>query len=530
MAEPFCIEEATISSIHEAVRQKRLTFVELTRSYLDRIEQFDKPSGLNSIILVNPNALERAKELDEAFLATGRLAPLAGIPVVVKDNFHTAGLQTTAGSIAMKGFVPEDNAFQIRQVIEAGAIILCKANMCEWAFHWGHSSSSILGETRNPYDLSRTVAGSSGGTAAAVAANLGAVGLGTDTGNSIRGPSSHAALVGIRSTIGATSRQGIIPLFDRNDIGGPMCRTVEDAARLFGIIAGPDTADPITEHGRAHVISDYTQFLHVGGLKGARVGVFRLLSEKDDDLVNSPVKPLFENAIADMKRLGATIIDPVPVPRYHELREGVWAYPAPFLHDINAYFAALGSLAPYKTLHEILDAGLCDPRIKAQAEMQHGCNDAKALNHPEENGFFDAFSDPRRCAFRDAVVAAMDEHEVDVLIYPTWNDPPTRIGETRPSSAGNNSGAVAPPTGLPALTVPMGYTGPDKNWPAGLQMLGRMFAETTLFRLAFAYEQGTKHRKPPACFIGSGPSMVSEPVINAMTVAAGDVPPDRGCF
>lgn len=530
-AEAFVIEEATVSGIHKAVREGRLTFTALMQTYLARIEKFDKPTGLNSIILVNPKALERAEELDKLFQSTGEMGPLAGIPVVVKDNYHTAGIQTTAGSIALKGFVPPDDAFHVRRIIEAGGIILCKANLAEWAFHWGHSTSSILGETRNPYDLSRTTGGSSGGTAAAVAANLGTIGLGTDTGNSIRGPSSHTALVGLRSTIGATSRQGIVPLFARKDVGGPMCRSVEDAALLFGVIAGFDAADPITEHGKEKVFADYTQFLDADGLQGARVGVLRLLSERDEDSIDSSVKALFEAAIVDMKRLGATIVDPLPVPDFWDrANDGFWATPHTFAHDVNAYFEALGPLAPYKTIHEVFAAGLCDPRIKDQFENMCDQNNPEALRPPEERGFFDAYSDPKRCAFRDAIVAAMDIHSVDILVYPTWTAPPTKVGVTHGPDKNNNSGVIAPPTGLPALTVPMGYIGFENNCPAGLQMLGHMFSEGTLFRLAYAYEQGTRHRKPPAGFNGSTPNGIGFPLLGSLTVANGDSPTDRGFY
>jgi len=257
----FRVEEATIAQIHRAMMEGKTSARRLVEHYLERIAKYDKSTGLNAIVVVNPNALKWADELDAEFRKTGKLRPLHGIPVIVKDNYDTKDLPTTAGSIALRGSIPPDDAFQVRKIREAGAIVLAKSNMAEWAFSPYVTESSILGVTRNPYDLERVPAGSSGGTAAAVSANLGAAGLGTDTGNSIRGPSSHNGLVGIRSTMGLTSRDGIIPLYLRNDIGGPMCRTVEDAVRILQVIAGYDPADPITQHCRDKVPDNYTQFL-----------------------------------------------------------------------------------------------------------------------------------------------------------------------------------------------------------------------------------------------------------------------------
>ena len=265
----FEIIEATVSDAHEAFRNGSLTAARLVQMYLDRIEAFD--DSLNAFIILNPLALEQAASLDAEFAETGILRPMHGIPIVVKDNYDTKGLQTTGGSAALAGSSPPDDAWQVARLKDAGAIVLGKTNMAEWAFSPFVTVSSIGGTTRNPYDLSRVPAGSSGGTAAAVAANLGMLGLGTDTGNSIRGPSSHNALVGIRSTMGLTSRDGIIPLYLRNDIGGPLSRTVEDAVRVLDVIAGYDEADPITARSKGHIPEDgYISSLDVDGLKGAR--------------------------------------------------------------------------------------------------------------------------------------------------------------------------------------------------------------------------------------------------------------------
>ena len=252
----FDIMETTILKVHHAFKTAALTARQLVQMYLDRIEAYDQSTKLNAIVVVNPNALKIADELDAEYKKTGKLRPLHGIPIIVKDNYDTYDLPTTGGSLAMQGSIAPDDAFQVAKIREAGAIVLGKSNMAEWAFSAYKTESSIAGITRNPYDLSRVPAGSSGGTAAAVAANLALAGLGTDTGNSIRGPSSHNNLVGIRSTMGATSRDGIIPLMLRNDIGGPFARTIEDAVRIYEVIAGYDPKDPITERSQGKIVED----------------------------------------------------------------------------------------------------------------------------------------------------------------------------------------------------------------------------------------------------------------------------------
>ncbi|MGH9677481.1 MAG: amidase, partial [Candidatus Acidiferrum sp.] len=304
-ATPLEVTETTIAKTLEAIRTGRVTCRQLVEAYLKRIRAYDQATQLNAIVLINPDALADADALDREFARTHQLRPLHGIPVIVKDNYDTKGLQTTGGSLAMKGFVPSEDAFMVKKLREAGAIVLAKSNMAEWAFSPYVTVSSIAGITRNPYDLERVPAGSSGGTAAAVAASLGEVGLGTDTGNSIRGPSSHNALVGIRPTMGLTSRDGIIPLFINNDMGGPMARTVEDAATVLGVVAGYDPADPITKESEGKIPKNYTQFLDKNGLKGARLGVFReYIDTPESDL---QVKALTEKAIAELKAQGAEI-------------------------------------------------------------------------------------------------------------------------------------------------------------------------------------------------------------------------------
>lgn len=309
--EPIDLSELTITDIHKAYENGNYSSQQLVEAYLDRIEQLDEKT--NALTIINPNALSIAKELDEEFQKTNILRPLHGIPLIVKDNINTKGLPTTAGALALKDFIPNEDAFIIQKLVDAGAIIIAKSNMAEWAFSAMHTESSIAGTTRNPYNLDHVPAGSSGGTASSIAANFAVIGLGTDTGNSIRGPSSHCALVGFRTTLGLVSRSAIIPLYLRNDVVGPMCRTVEDATKVLEVIAGYDPTDPISKYSKGKIPDNYNQFLIKEGLQGARIGVLRELS---DDNPDSEIKMLFNRAISDLDSLGAQLIDPVVIPDF----------------------------------------------------------------------------------------------------------------------------------------------------------------------------------------------------------------------
>jgi amidase len=492
----FEVTEATIAETKEAIRSGRVTCRQLVEAYLARIRAYDQPTRLNAIVLVNPQALADADRLDAEFARTHKLRPLHGIAVIVKDNYDTRGLQTTGGSLAMKGFLPSEDAFMVRKLREAGAIVLAKSNMAEWAFSPYVTMSSIAGTTRNPYDLERVPAGSSGGTAAAVAASLGAVGLGTDTGNSIRGPSSHNSLVGIRPTMGLTSRDGIIPLFLHNDMGGPIARTVADAAAVLGVVAGYDPADPITKLSEGKALKDYTPFLDKKGLQGARIGVFR--EYIDAPSTDSQVKALMEKAIADLKAQGAVIVDPFVIPKFEELTKDIWC--GDFQADLNHYLAVHGKNAPYKNLAEILGSGLYLPYI--EDDMKEAVNpkppsSGESSSREKDPPCEDLYHHPRKIAFRDAVLAAMDKDSLDAVVYPTWSNPPRKVGDLK-SPAGDNSQILSPQTGFPAITVPMGFT--YDSLPAGLTFLGRLFSEPALLKYAYAYEQATKHRQPPAKF------------------------------
>jgi amidase len=479
--------EITIAETQRAIAEHRVSCHQLIEQYLDRIRAYDQSTRLNSLVLVNPNALSEADQFDAEFKRTQKIYGLQCIGVIVKDNYDTKDLQTTGGSLAMKWFVPATDAFMVQRIRAAGAIILAKSNMAEWAFSPYETVSSIAGITRNPYNLEYVPAGSSGGTAAAVAANFGAVGLGTDTGNSIRGPSSHNALVGIRPTIGLTSRDGIIPLFLGADVGGPIARTVEDAAALLDAVAGYDPQDPITQNSEGRKPKSYLAFLDRQGLRGARIGVFRVYL--DAPTGDPQIKKLMEEAIEDLKAQGATVVDPFEIPNFEALTKNIFC--GDFQSDLNNYLEKHGQGAPYKTLAEIIDSGLYLPYIEGRMKSTAG---AKPGSEADRTVCPDVYHNEKKLAFRAAIRAAMATGKVQAIIYPTWSNAPRKVGDEK-SPAGDNSQVLSPQSGFPAITVPMGYT--HGELPAGLTFLGDAFDEGTLIKLAYAYEQATKHRHAP---------------------------------
>lgn len=490
---PFSFSETRIQDIHNAIKSHRSNCETIIKGFIARIDKYDKISSLNSIIFMNPKAVEKAKMLDKKFKETQFMQSLHCVPIILKDNFDTADMPTEAGSIALAGSFPPDDAYMVKKMRQADAIIIAKSNMGEWAFSPYDTISSSHGETKNAYDLTRVPAGSSGGTASAIAANFGVIGMGSDTGNSIRGPASHLALVGIRSTIGVTSRDGIVPLLLNRDIGGPLMRTVKDTATVFNIIAGYDPADPVTQQNKNHKITDYTRQLTTQGLTNVRLGVLRQIY--DPETANDAVLALFQKAIKDLKNSGAVVIDPIKIDNFESLSKAT-GFCSRFRYDVNNYLASLGHSATPKKLQQIV----IDKKYLSKNEG--AIKWAMAINEnvkPSEQtppcvGVHD---DPRRKNFLQAVVKTMDELKLDALIYPSWSNPPRKIGDTD-SPHGNNSPVIAPHTGQPAITVPMGYV--DNNLPAGLQILGRPFSEEKLFQYAYAYEQATKHRKPPVLF------------------------------
>ncbi|MES3034625.1 MAG: amidase family protein [Gemmatimonadota bacterium] len=492
---PFRIDETTIAEVHAAFRARRLTCHALVQAYVDRIAAVDKAGpAINAIVTLNGNAIAIADSLDARYRAGGLVGPLHCIPIIVKDNFETRDLQTTAGSLSLKGWIPERDATMVSRIRAAGAIVLAKSNLAEWAFTPYETVSSILpGYTKNPYALDRVTAGSSGGTAAAIAANEGTVGLGTDTGNSIRGPSAHQALVGIRSTMGLTSRAGVVPLANGNDIAGPMARTVADAVAVFQVVAGADTADAVTAPAATQRAADYTAFVVPGGLKGARIGVLRQAYERPT--TDAEVVTVFTRALAAMTAQGATIVDPAGI----DSLAAVLRVPGPgcatFKHDLERYFAARGGNAPVKTIREVLRSGNYHPSTQLRLQA------ADTVSLAPESNPACAAREAMRVRFRTAVTRMMDSLQLDALVYPTWSNPPRLIGDLN-TPHGDNSQLFSPTTGFPAITVPMGYTR-GNTLPAGITFLGRAWSEGKLITLAYGFEQATKHRRPPAAIRAS---------------------------
>jgi amidase len=475
--------ELTIGEAHAAMLAGTLSARTLTEAYLRRIDAYDKSGPhINALISINPRALARADSLDAILRRTG--GALHGIPFIVKDNYDTHDMPTTGGSASLAGSMAADDAYQVRKIREAGAIVLAKSNLAEFAFTALETVGSMLpGWTFNPYALNRVTAGSSGGTAAAIAANFGLVGLGTDTGNSIRGPSSHQALVGIRSTQGLTSRDGIMPLYAHRDIGGPMARTVEDAVRIFDVIAGSDPADPVTVEADARRPPSYLDFL-IRDISDLRIGVAGQIAYKRT--ADAEILIRFGEAIRDLERLGATVVRDFEIVGLDDLRRGTGC--PRFRYDLENYLADIPD-PPYRTLQEIAESGkvyrTVMPTVERFLEFEGtpDTNEQCILGREKE------------AEFRAGVRSAMEAYDVDALIYPTWSNPPRLVGDmTTPH--GDNSQYPAPPTGFPALTVPMGFV-MNGTLPAGLQILGDAWTEPVLIRIAYTYEQATHRRKPP---------------------------------
>ena len=493
-AQGFKFVEATINDIHIALSSGRMTCREIVSGYIDRISVFDQDTKLNAVTVINRKALNRADNIDEKIKKGSDLGTLYCAPILVKDNYDTHDLPTTGGSIALKNNYPPDDAFMVEKLREADAIVIAKTNMAEWAFSPRQTKSSSYGVTANAYDLSRVPAGSSGGTASGVAASFGVAGMGTDTGNSIRGPSSHLALFGIRSTIGLTSRDGVIPLAWDRDIAGPMTRTVRDGALLFNVIAGYDPNDPMTELGKGKREKDYTQFLDKEALKGKRIGVLRDLVFTEN--ADPEIIKLFVKAVDDLQKAGAVVVDPFEIENF-QLHRDASNFCSRFRFDMYEYLKTLGPNAPIKDVMEVYENGQYSSYVKGGLES-FGAGPLDVHPHDQEPPCMEYPHHEGRNAYKADVIGAMDKFNVDAVIYPTWTNPPAPLASADEDYKGDNSQIIAPDTGLPAVTVPMGYS--HGNLPAGLQILGRDYSEGLLFGLAYAYEQATKHRKPPRRF------------------------------
>jgi Asp-tRNA(Asn)/Glu-tRNA(Gln) amidotransferase A subunit family amidase len=487
---PFEVEEATIADIHRAFADGRLTCKALVAAYRRRIEAYDKNGpALNAIVVMNPDVDKEAEALDRRYLQSGLTGPLHCVPMIVKDNFETRGLQTTNGALVFAGYLPKEDATQVARAKSAGALVLAKSNMAEWAFSPIETVSSILpGYTKNPYALDRVTAGSSGGTAAAVAASFGMVGFGSDTGDSIRGPSSHQALAGIRSTMGLTSRAGVFPLNLQADIAGPMARTLEDAVRVFQVIAGPDPRDPATASAALHPIPDYLKSLDPNGLKGVRIGVLReayVRESTDPEIVR-----IFQAALDTMRRAGAVIVDPAPIEGYAALeRPEVFDRCMGFKYDLNQFLSArTGDIAP-ADLAAVIKSGKFHPSVERSLEEA----ERTPVNGPETAAC--AAETAYRAHFREVVLRTMDRLQVDAYVYPTWSNPPRLIGDLN-TPGGDNSQVFSPTTGYPAVNVPMGYTR-GGVLPVGVTFFGRPWSDADMIKFAYAYEQASGKRRAP---------------------------------
>jgi Asp-tRNA(Asn)/Glu-tRNA(Gln) amidotransferase A subunit family amidase len=476
---PFDFMEATVPQLQAALAARTITSKGLASAYLARIDAYDQHGpALNAIAAVNSKALDEAAAMD-AERAAGRIRGLLhGIPVIVKDNYETAGLQTAAGSLSMAGWMPPEDGVLVKKLRAAGAIILAKANMHEFAR--GYTTvGSLFGATRNPYAIDRNPGGSSGGTGAAIAANFAAVGMGSDTCGSIRVPASHNSLVGIRGTQGLISRTGIIPLSSTQDMGGPIARTVTDIAIVLDAIVGYDPADPQTAASVGNVPGSYTDYLQLGGLRGARIGLLTdLFGSEPDDI---EVATIVRGAIDEMKGPGATIIE-VGLPGWMD-HATFTVLMIDFKFDLNAYLASRMGV-PVHSLEEIIATG------KFHKSLETGLRKSQA-NEVRETPEYLRQKDMRE-TLRQSVLKLMADNRLDVLAYPTIRRKANLIGA---SQQGTTNCLLSSNSGLPAITVPGGFT--SDGLPVGVELIGRAWSEPQLIRFAYAYEQATHHRRPP---------------------------------
>ncbi|MFB6118763.1 amidase [Halosegnis sp.] len=487
----FDLTEATIADVHAAMRDGTLTAEALVDGYLARIEAYD--DTLNAVLTVNDAARERARELDAARERDGFVGPLHGVPVLLKDNHDTHDMPTTAGSTALADSQPDRDAFVVEQLRAAGAVVLGKTNLQELSFGVD-TVSSLGGATRNAYDLDHRPSGSSGGTAAAVAANLALLGTGSDTCSSVRSPPAFNDCVGVRPTRGLVSRTGIVPLASTQDTAGPIARTVADAARLLEVMAGYDPTDSVTARGADAVPDDGYRPLNADALADARIGVVRsafgLADESNDAAGAAAVTDVVEEALSEMAAAGATLVDCEPVDPDYLASARVLGYE--FARDVNAYLAELED-PPHETLREIYDTGEITPSV-AERFDEAGIFDVNPDVVDRNVDYLRRFR--RRETLREQTLACLVEHDLDALAYPPSRVPPVEIPAHQPFEELNCE--LSAHTGLPSLVVPAGFT--DNGLPVGVELLGRAFDESRLFDLGYAFEQASDHRRPPARF------------------------------
>jgi amidase len=500
----FDLDEVTITELQERMESGELTARVVAEKYLERIAEIDKRGpAVNAVIETNPDALSIANALDGERRQRGPRGPLHGIPVLLKDNMGTADqMMTTAGSLALAGFIPGKDAGIVRRLRDRGAVILGKGNLSEWAnFRSSYSSSGWSGrggQTRNPYSLDRNPNGSSSGSAAAVAANMCAIAVGTETDGSIVGPASANGVVGIKPTIGLVSRAGIIPISHNQDTAGPLCRTVADAAMLLGELAGIDPDDRATERLRGKSLRNYASFLSGNGLRGARIGVVRNSFEFTGAGGNSDggelIRRVFDEAVDAVKQEGAILVDPIEIKSLGELGESefeVLLYD--FKADLDAYLAAFGPNVPVHSLKGVIEFNERNPEKEMPYFGQDIFLKAQAKGQRTDKAYRESLVRSRRLAREEGIDAAMDKYRLDALIGPTTG--PAWLTDL--VNGDHDPGGVFPlaaVAGYPNINVPMGVI---FGLPVGISFFGRAWTEGPLIRMAHSFEQATKARKPP---------------------------------
>ena len=484
--ESFDVAEKSITQLQAALASGQVTSEQLVSGYVARIKAYDQAGPrLNSVISLNPRATADARELDRERRERGPRGPLHGIPVLLKDNFDTADMPTTGGSLALVGVVPAQDAYQVRMLRRAGAVLLGKVNLHELALGLT-SVSSYGGQTLNPYDRTRAPGGSSGGSGVATSACFAAFTLGTDTSGSIRIPSSHNSIVGLRPSLGLSSRAGIIPFGHTQDTGGPMARTVEDIALILDATVGYDAADPSTAASSGRMPRTYVSSLKTGTLKNARIGVLtEFFGTAPED---GEVAAVVRRAIDEMKKLGATAID-IDVPDLAKLIAAANLLTQELKVYLGAYLKNAGAYA--SSVEDLLESGLHSSSLQGILDIANGTAD----------DYLSSDDYKARLAARDtlgkALVTVMEANRLDAIVYPTIRRIAPVIGGAQ---AGSNA-ALSANTGFPAISVPAGFT--PGGFPVGVELIARPFGEPTLLALAYDYEQATHHRRPPVLDVAS---------------------------
>lgn len=481
------LKRLSVKKFHELLLAGNVSCRELVEYYLERIKAYDHAGPrLNSLILINPNALQEADAIDNEVKKTGKLkGALCGVPVILKDNVNTCDMATTAGSESLAGFVPDDDAFITKKFREAGAIILAKANLHEFAI-WGETISSILGQTLNPYDLTRTPGGSSGGTGAAIAADFGMVGIGTDTINSIRSPSSACSLIGIRPTMGMVSRSGIVPYSLTQDTAGPICRTVEDAVAVLDVIRGYDCADDETAWSADKVPESYLSSLCDGVVQGKNIGVLESFFGTEEE--NKEVNKAVDCAIERLKALGANIIPIKECIDSGFLTNEVSVHLYDLKDHLNGYLHKLPPNAPVHSVEEIMASGKFHPGIKENLEKAM----VLSTGTPDYNKRIIL-----QYGVKTKLMKLFADQDLDAIVYPHQQQLVCKVGESQKQ----RNGVLCSVTGFPSIVVQAGYSASNETAPngvpIGMEIIGRPWSEATLIGIAYSYQCGNDIVVPP---------------------------------